>query len=76
MTIPPELDVELDVELIKNSPTILRLIEEVRATEAFGIPNAYNRTYNRHNRSGAWFPVPLYPAKPTKPVTPTKPEDK
>ena len=38
---------DLDVRL--DSPTIRRLIEEVRAEEA-NVPRSYNRTFNRHNR--------------------------
>lgn len=33
-----------------SSPTLARLIEEVRNEEEF-TPNAYNRLHNRHNRS-------------------------
>lgn len=33
-----------------TSPTLLRLIEEVRMEEA-NSANAYNRMHNRHNRS-------------------------
>ena len=33
-----------------SSPTLARLIEEVRNEESF-TPNAYNRLHNRHNRS-------------------------
>lgn len=51
MLMPPDpaalaghaLDVPLD------SPTINRLIEEVRA-EVVDVPRSYNRTFNRHNR--------------------------
>jgi len=32
-----------------DSPTIQRLIEEVR-TEEFEVSRSYNRTFNRHNR--------------------------
>jgi hypothetical protein len=40
-------------ELLQNeisSPTLLRLIEEVRMEEV-NSANAYNRMHNRHNRS-------------------------
>jgi hypothetical protein len=43
----PEQMAPLDMPL--DSPTIRRLIEEVR-TEEFNVPRSYNRTYNRHNR--------------------------
>jgi len=41
--------IEIDVPL--NSPAIERLLEEIKINEIAGIPNAYNRVYNRHNRS-------------------------
>ena len=41
----PDADID-DV----SSPTLARLIEEVRNEEEF-TPNAYNRLHNRHNRS-------------------------
>jgi hypothetical protein len=40
---PRSMDVSFD------SPTVARLIEEVRGTD-FEVTRAYNRTYNRHNR--------------------------
>lgn len=48
-TIGPDRQVE---ELSPpKSVAIERLIEEVRRDGADGNPNAYNRTYSRHNRS-------------------------
>jgi hypothetical protein len=44
----PEVD-ELNASDI-SSPTLARLIEEVRNEEAF-TAHAYNRMHNRHNRS-------------------------
>jgi hypothetical protein len=44
---PSEKASDLDVSL--ESPTIRRLIEEVRA-EHLDVPRSYNRTHNRHNR--------------------------
>lgn len=38
---------------VKDSPTLRRLIEEVRREQADS-PNSYNRFHNRHNRSGDW----------------------
>ena len=42
---------QVDVtELVKRSPILARLIEEVRLEEALGI-SGYNRMHNRHNRT-------------------------
>jgi hypothetical protein len=46
---PPTEVLELDVRGIP-SPTLFRLIEEVRNEEA-DTAHAYNRMHNRHNRS-------------------------
>ena len=40
---------EDDLDVMVDSPAVLRLIEEVRAEEQ-GVPRSYNRTFNRHNR--------------------------
>ena len=46
----PNID-QIDVtELVKRSPVLARLIEEVRLEESLGI-SGYNRMHNRHNRS-------------------------
>jgi hypothetical protein len=45
----PDADIDLDIN-DASSPTLARLIEEVRNEEEF-TPNAYNRLHNRHNRS-------------------------
>lgn len=45
-----EYDLEIDLDSI-DSVAIRRLIEEVRQEEAEPRPQAYNRIYNRHNRS-------------------------
>jgi hypothetical protein len=40
---------DLDAK-VAHSPVLARLIEEVRNQQP-EVPNAYNRTHNRHNRS-------------------------
>jgi hypothetical protein len=52
---------------VTDSVAIRRMIEEVRLEEDW-IPHGYNRTYNRHNRSGSspWQPL-APPPKPTLP---------
>ena len=44
---PEEVDV---TELVRNSPVLARLVEEVRNKQVEE-HNAYNRMHNRHNRT-------------------------
>ena len=47
-TSPPQV---VDItEIVKNSPILSRLIDEVRIERALGF-ESYNRMHNRHNRS-------------------------
>ena len=51
-TVPKKCD-ELDIQLESvNSAALARLVEEVRNDVSADpiAPNAYNRTYHRHNR--------------------------
>lgn len=52
-------DQELD-DLHARTPSAVlrRLIEEVRQERSDGTPSGYNRTHNRHNRTGPSAPAP------------------
>ncbi len=45
----PEDDPPFDYVVVSNSPTLRRLIEEVKREQT--IPRVYDRWHNRHNRS-------------------------
>ena len=63
----PDID-QIDVtELVKRSPILARLVEEIRLEENQGI-SGYNRMHNRHNRTIRPRPYP-YP-QPEPPDVP------
>lgn len=45
----PPAPVDLDMPVI-DSPAIRRIMDEVRNSDADGVPRSYDRSYNRHNR--------------------------